>query len=72
MDNSRFEPGDVCIITAFGTHKSGHMCLWTGEEWISDYVQRSCLTYDKDGENAQKHWNNGGYHFYRYRNRTIQ
>ena len=74
MDNSRFEPGDVCIITSFQgkrkNHDAGHMVLWTGKEWISDFLQGSCYTYGSDGELAQRHWNNGGYHFYRYRNRT--
>ena len=71
-DYSRLEPGDVCIIENFVKTKYGHVCMWTGSKWYSDYRQDSGVrTYPWDSV-TKKHWDGGGYHFLRYRNRTTQ
>ena len=49
-DYRGFKPqiGDVCVINRFGNHKHGHICIWDGRNWISDFIQRNASPY-KDG-----------------------
>ena len=49
-DYRGFRPqiGDICVINRFGTHKHGHICIWDGRNWISDFIQRNASPY-KDG-----------------------
>jgi hypothetical protein len=63
--NGRWEKGDIVIIDSFNKHKYGHIAMWTGTQWISDFKQNNCDIY-KDGESA---WNAGKFHFYRFKNR---
>ena len=39
-------PGDVAVME-HGTH--GHICLWTGKAWVSDFIQRNMWPYQGDG-----------------------
>lgn len=34
------QPGDIFVIPAADKHPSGHICMYTGAQWISDHVQR--------------------------------
>ena len=34
-----YQKGDVVVIEAFGTHQSGHMQMYDGQYWISDFRQ---------------------------------
>lgn len=45
------QPGDVC---ATFNNKDGHLAMWTGKQWISDFRQRSphVYKYAKDGVNT--------------------
>jgi len=51
------EPGDVCVIDRFNSHEHGHICIYDGRNWISDFVQNGPNVY-KDGP--------GPMYFYRY------
>lgn len=33
--------GDVAVIQNIVGHDSGHVCIYDGQQWISDFVQRS-------------------------------
>lgn len=50
--------GDVCVINRFGKHVHGHICIWDGRNWISDFVQRNASPYSAGAP--------GGAWFYRY------
>ena len=40
------EPGDIAVYTKGGdTHVPGHICMWTGAEWASDFRQRNMIVY---------------------------
>lgn len=34
------KPGDIAVISPIPGHEHGHICMWDGEHWISDFVQR--------------------------------
>lgn len=36
-----FKKGDVAIIDAFAGHPHGHMMMYDGTQWISDFKQRT-------------------------------
>jgi hypothetical protein len=38
--NSVSQPGDVCVIQGFEGHPAGHIVMFDGTKWISDFVQR--------------------------------
>ena len=38
---SKFKVGDVVIYQVTSTSPWGHIAVWTGEIWVSDYRQRS-------------------------------
>jgi hypothetical protein len=52
--------GDVSIIAGFEGHPHGHMAMFDGEKWISDFVQRSLYP----GGAYRKH--QPAYRFYRH------
>ena len=37
--------GDVVVIDAFGRHKYGHVAIFDGSAWISDFLQRGINIY---------------------------
>lgn len=40
------QPGDIAVYTQNGnTNKPGHICMWTGKEWVSDFHQKSMIVY---------------------------
>ena len=40
------QPGDIAVMS-HGKH--GHICMWTGYNWVSDFVQNKMWVYDGDG-----------------------
>ena len=41
------EPGDIAVYTKGGDKSvPGHICMWTGSEWASDFRQRSMIVYN--------------------------
>lgn len=51
------EPGDISVTDKFKGHQYGHICIFDGRNWISDFVQNGPNVY-KDGP--------GPMYFYRY------
>lgn len=46
------QKGDVCVINKFGSHKHGHICIFDGQNWVSDFVQKNASPYrEYPGEN---------------------
>ena len=40
------EPGDIAVYTKGGDKSvPGHICMWTGAEWASDFRQRNMIVY---------------------------
>ena len=40
------EPGDIAVYTKGGDKNvPGHICMWTGAEWASDFRQRNMIVY---------------------------
>lgn len=40
------QPGDIAVYTENGnTNKPGHICMWTGKEWVSDFHQKNMIVY---------------------------
>ena len=64
--DSHWEIGDVMTVEAFGSHSVGHIMMWCGTNWCSDFLQKTCRTY---GDYLDA-WNKGKYHVWRYRNKT--
>lgn len=43
--NAQWIPGDVIVINRFSGHPHGHICIWDGRNWISDFIQRRYTPY---------------------------
>lgn len=55
------QKGDVCVINRFGSHEHGHICIYDGKNWISDFVQRNPSPYkDYPGEKNMLFYRYGG------------
>lgn len=61
IERKRYQPqkGDVIVIKAKGTHSDGHIAMYNGKYWISDFRQR-----DMFGGNAYR-GKGTEYHLYR-------
>lgn len=46
--DSQPQPGDICVINRFSGHPHGHICMFNGQKWISDFKQRTPVPY-KEG-----------------------
>ena len=42
---SSFQKGDITVTDRNKAHPHGHMAMWSGSHWISDFVQRSEYVY---------------------------
>lgn len=40
------QKGDIVVIGRVGKHKHGHIAMYNGEQWISDFKQKSFKIYD--------------------------
>ena len=69
--NKSLERGDIVIIDKGGEHKYGHIAIWTGDSWISDFTQPNCDIYRRysGASNGKNMWDAGKFHFYRFKNR---
>ena len=59
-DTTNFQKGDICVIKGLGTKGHGHICMYDGKQWVSDFYQNSWDVYHgkaKRGVNTK---------FYRY------
>lgn len=44
--------GDVVVFSAIKGHKNGHICMYNGKQWVSDFKQRSMYSasaYRREG-----------------------
>lgn len=41
QDGSFPQKGDIVVFSAIKGHKHGHICMYDGKQWISDFKQRS-------------------------------
>lgn len=60
-DTTNFQKGDICVIKGLGAKGHGHICMYDGKQWVSDFYQRSWDVYHgqaKRGKNTK---------FYRYK-----
>lgn len=39
------KPGDISITRAFNDHKHGHIAIYDGKNWVSDFVQKNISIY---------------------------
>lgn len=67
--NNKWQTGDIMTIEQFvkpngKTQEHGHIMMWNGTNWVSDFLQQTCKTYDS----WKKPWDEGKYHVWRYRN----
>lgn len=73
--DSKWQPGDVMTISrelckTNGLSNYGHIAMWNGTNWVSDFKQNNCICYGSKETGAKNVWNNGGYRFFRYRNKV--
>ena len=45
--HTNVHPGDIAVIN-HGKH--GHICMWDGKNWVSDFRQNNMWVYAGDGE----------------------
>lgn len=43
--NTPIQVGDIIVITKTGPHPHGHICIWDGSNWVSDFVQNKWNPY---------------------------
>lgn len=43
--NTPYQIGDIIVIGRTSKHVHGHICIWDGKNWISDFVQRKWNPY---------------------------
>jgi len=41
LDSIRLEKGDIVAFGSVKGHKYGHIAMWTGTQWVSDFKQKS-------------------------------
>lgn len=58
---SSFKKGDITVTESNASHPDGHMAMWTGKQWISDFVQNSEFVYS---------YNQPPVHYFRYGKKT--
>ena len=46
-DSSKWQIGDV-VAYAYNLNKHGHIQVWTGKKWMSDFTQNNLQTFDID------------------------
>ena len=54
---SSFKKGDITVTESNASHPDGHVAMWTGAQWISDFVQNSEFVYA---------YNQPPVHYFRY------
>ena len=58
---SSFQVGDITVTERNSFHPDGHMAMWTGKNWISDFVQYSEFVYSSNQPKV---------HYFRYKGKT--
>lgn len=51
MKNFKPEPGDIAVYQKNGNpNVPGHICMWTGKQWCSDFKQQNMIVYGHTDE----------------------
>ncbi len=58
IETSSYIPGDIVVFDAVPGHVHGHIAMWNGSQWVSDFKQRSMI--------VASGYSNGTYHIYRW------
>jgi len=58
IDTSSYLPGDIVVFDAVPGHKHGHIAMWNGSQWVSDFKQNSMI--------VASGYRNGSYHIFRW------
>ena len=45
---SSYQKGDITVIENNDMHEHGHIAMWCGSNWISDFVQNSEFVYNSN------------------------
>lgn len=45
------QKGDIAVTKPHGTHKGGHVSMYDGKQWVSDYIQRDKFVYSSANDN---------------------
>lgn len=45
------QKGDIAVTKPHGSHSAGHVSMYDGEKWISDYIQRDKFVYSSANDN---------------------
>ena len=53
-----FEKGDIVVFNKTGNRKYGHISMWTGSQWVSDFKQKSIIVHTD--------YNGKDYHIFRW------
>jgi hypothetical protein len=53
-----FEKGDIVVFNKTGGRKYGHISMWTGSQWVSDFKQNSIIVHSD--------YNGKDYHIFRW------
>lgn len=52
--DEELEAGDIVVFQPIGNRKFGHIAMWNGKQWVSDFKQRNIIVHsdytDKDCE----------------------
>ncbi len=59
IDTSSYIPGDIVVFDAVGNHVHGHIAMWNGSQWVSDFKQRSIYV-------SNTYASSGTYHIFRW------
>lgn len=41
IETAKYEKGDIVVFPAIKNHKWGHIAMWNGKQWVSDFKQKS-------------------------------
>ena len=41
IDTKNYKKGDIIVFPAIKNHIFGHIAIWNGEQWVSDFKQKS-------------------------------
>ena len=52
-EEHKFLPGDVCVMRYKSPSKYGHVCMYSGEFWVSDFLQKNSGWRERDKSSSK-------------------
>lgn len=43
VNTTTYQKGDIVVFDKIGKHKYGHIAMWNGSQWVSDFRQRNII-----------------------------